>query len=114
FVRLTAEDMVQRVMSENRANRSQADLLFQTISYAQVLSSYLAPYETVEWPNFDKRFLYGGKDKGWNSVAYEVFPMAIAWRTDKVPAGTAPKRLEELARRPSRGRVPTTAQMEHI
>jgi ABC-type glycerol-3-phosphate transport system substrate-binding protein len=59
FVRLTAQDIVQRVMAESRANRSQADLLFETINYAHVLSNYLAPYETVEWPNFDKRFLYG-------------------------------------------------------
>ncbi len=114
FVRLTAEDMVQRVMAENRANRSQADLLFQTVSYTQVLSNYLAPYETVEWPNFDKRFLYGSKDKGWTSVAYEVFPMSIAWRTDKVPSATAPKSLEQLAKGPWRGRVATTAHIDQL
>jgi len=114
FVRLTAQDIVQRVAAEARSNRSQADLLFQTVNYAYVLSNYLAPYESAEWPNFDKRFLYGGKDQGWTSVAYEVFPMAIAWRTDRVPSATAPKSLEQLANGPWKGRVGTTAHIDQL
>lgn len=114
FVRLTAQDIVQRVMAESKANRSQADLLFQTINYAYVLSSYLAPYETVEWANFDKRFLYGSKEKGWTSVAYELFPMAIAWRTDRVPTASAPKTLEQLVNGSWKGRVGTTAHIDQL
>ncbi|MSP89660.1 MAG: extracellular solute-binding protein [Alphaproteobacteria bacterium] len=114
FVRLTAEDMVQRVAAEARANRSQADLLFQTINYVNVLSGLLAPFESIEWSNFDKRFLYGGKDKGWASVVYEIFPMAIAWRTDRIPSASAPRTLEQLAAGPWRRRVGTTAHIDQL
>ena len=78
------------------------------------MSNYLAPYETVEWPNFDKRFLYGGRDKGWASVAYELFPMAIAWRTDRIQSAAAPKTLEQLANGPWKGRVGTTAHIDQL
>jgi len=114
FVRLTAEDMVQRVSSEAKANRSQADLLFQTINYVDALAPYLAPYETSEASNFDKRFLYGGKDKGWTSVIYEIFPMAIAWRTDRIPSDKAPKTLEQLASGGWSGRVATQAHIDQL
>jgi iron(III) transport system substrate-binding protein len=113
FVRLVDSDLVQRVAAEKRANRSQADLLFQTINFVNVLTDYIAPYEPVEWADFDSRFLYGGASKGWATVVYEIFPMAIAWRTDRVAPGDVPKTLEQLASGPH-GRAATTSHIEQL
>lgn len=114
FVRLQAAELYQKVMTERQTGQLRADLVITTITYLDLLKDIgaLAPYETIEWSDFDPRFRMGGADKGWTAVVYEIFPHAIAWRTDRVAAADAPKRMADLTDPKWRGRMGTTKHME--
>jgi iron(III) transport system substrate-binding protein len=101
-------------MTERQTGQLRADLVITTITYLDLLKDVgaLAPYETSEWNDFDPRFRMGRADKGWTAVVYEIFPHAIAWRTDRVAAADAPKRMADLTDAKWRGRLGTTKHME--
>src|SRR5688572_23906896 len=98
FVRLQAAELYQKIATERRTGPLRADLVITTITYVDLLHEVgaLAPYESASWRDFDARFRMGGADKGWTAVVYEVFPHAIAWRTDRVSAAEAPKTMADL------------------
>lgn len=114
FVRLQAAELYQKIATERRTGPLRADLVITTITYVDLLHEVgaLAPYESASWRDFDARFRMGGADKGWTAVVYEVFPHAIAWRTDRVSAAEAPKTMADLLDPKWRGRLGTTRHME--
>lgn len=114
FVRLQAAELYQKIASELRTGQLRADLVITTITYLDLLkeAGAFAPYETVHWNDFDPRFRTGGAAQGFTAVVYEVFPHAIAWRTDRLSASEAPKSLADLANPKWRGRMGTTRHME--
>jgi iron(III) transport system substrate-binding protein len=114
FVRLQAADLYQKIATERRTGQLRADLVITTITYLDLLREVgaLAPYETSNWRDFDSRFRMGAADRGWTAVVYEVFPHAIAWRTDRVTPAEAPKAMADLLNPKWRGRLGTTRHME--
>ena len=114
FVRLQAAELYEKVAAERRTGQLRADLIITTITYLDLLKDVgaLAPYETLHWAEFDPRFRAGGHEQGWTAVVYEVFPHAIAWRTDRIPDAEAPKNLAQLANPKWRGRTGTTTHLE--
>ena len=114
FVRLQAAELYQKIATERRTGQLRADLVITTITYVDLLREVgaLAAYESVNWADFDARFRMGAADKGWTAVVYEVFPHAIAWRTDRVSASDAPKTMADLLNPKWRGRLGTTRHME--
>jgi iron(III) transport system substrate-binding protein len=116
FVRLQAAELYEKVAAERRTGHLRADLIITTITYLDLLkdAGAFAPYETIHWTDFDPRFRMGGQDQGWTAVVYEVFPHAIAWRTDRIQASEAPKSLVQLADPKWRGRTGTTTHLEDL
>ena len=114
FVRLQAAELYEKVAAERRTGKLRADLIITTITYLDLLREVgaFAPYETAHWANFDPRFRMGGYEGGWTAIVYEVFPHAIAWRTDRVRDAEAPKTLAQLADPKWRGRTGTTTHLE--
>ena len=114
FVRLQAAELYEKVAAERRTGQLRADLVITTITYLDLLKDVgaFAPYETAHWADFDPRFRMGGNDQGWVAVVYEVFPHAIAWRTDRVRDVDAPKTLAQLSDPKWRGRTGTTTHLE--
>ena len=114
FVRLTATELYQKIATERRTGPLRADLVITTITYLDLLKDVqaFAPYEPSEWADFDPRFREGGYDQGWTAVVYEIFPHAIAWRTDRIRDADAPRTLTQLTDPKWRGRVGTTTHME--
>lgn len=113
FVRLRAPELVEKVMLEQRTGGVQADLVITTITYLELLAEaeVLAPYRTRHWDDFDERFLYGDPEL-WTAVVYEIFPHAIAWRTDRVDDAEAPRNLDMLVDPKWKGRAGTTTHLE--
>jgi len=114
FVRLQAAELYEKVTAERRTGKLRADLIITTITYLELLKEVgaFAPYETAHWANFDPRFRMGTFDGGWSAVVYEIFPHAIAWRTDRIGNADAPKTLAQLADAKWRGRTGTTTHLE--
>jgi iron(III) transport system substrate-binding protein len=114
FVRLQAAELYQKIATERRTGQLRADLVITTITYLDLLkeAGALAPYESAQWGDFDPRFRMGGYDQGWTAVVYEIFPHAIAWRSDRVREAEAPRTLAQLTDSKWRGRVGTTTHME--
>lgn len=114
FVRLQAAELYQKIATERRTGATRADLVITTITYLDLLkdAGAFAPYETNHWNDFDPRFRMGGYDSGWTAVVYEIFPHAIAWRTDRVPEADAPRTLAQLTDPKWRGRMGATTHME--
>lgn len=114
FVRLQAAELYQKIATERRTGQARADLIITTITYLDLLkeAGAFAPYETSHWADFDPRFRMGGYDKGWTAVVYEIFPHAIAWRTDRVRDADAPRSTAQLADPKWQGRMGTTTHME--
>ena len=114
FVRLQAAELYQKIAAERRTGQLRADLVITTITYLDLLkdAGAFAPYETSHWADFDPRFRMGGYDQGWTAVVYEIFPHAIAWRTDRVRDADAPRSITQLTDPKWRGRMGTTTHME--
>jgi iron(III) transport system substrate-binding protein len=113
FIRLQAADLVEKLTLEKQTGGTQADLVITTITYLGLLSDagILAPYETVHWDDFDERFRYGDPES-WTAVVYEIFPHAIAWRSDRITDAEAPRSLEAVMDPAWKGRVGTTTHLE--
>jgi iron(III) transport system substrate-binding protein len=114
FVRLTTTDLPQRMLIEQRANRTNADVGIVTSDRLDIMSSAIAPYQPTSWPDFDPRFLNGAASKGWAAVNYEVMMEAIAWRTDRIPSAQAPRTLDQVADPKWKGRTGTVTSLEHL
>jgi iron(III) transport system substrate-binding protein len=114
FVRLQAAELYQKIAAERRTGHLRADLIITTITYLDLLrdAGAFAPYETVQWSDIDPRFRMGAYDNGWTAIVYEVFPHAIAWRTDRVRDADAPRSLAQLTDSRWRGHLGTTTHME--
>jgi iron(III) transport system substrate-binding protein len=112
FVRQTQADQSEKVMLEHRMGRVGGDVILTDTGLLYVLRDALAPYEPASWSDFDRRFLYGSVKDGWTAVIYELLPMVISWRTDRIPAADVPKSLDVLADPKWRGRVGTVRQFE--
>ena len=114
FVRLQAAELYQKIATERQTGQLRADLVITTITYLDLLkdAGAFAPYETGHWPDFDPRFRMGGYDKGWTAIVYEIFPHAIAWRSDRIREADAPKTIAQLTEPKWRGRLGTTTHME--
>ena len=114
FVRLQAAELYQKIATERRTGLLRADLVITTITYLDLLkeAGAFAPYESTHWADFDPRFRMGGYDQGWTAVVYEIFPHAIAWRTDRVRDADAPRTLARLTDPKWHGRVGTTTHLE--
>ena len=116
FVRLQASELYDKVAAERRTGQLRADLVITGITYLDLLKDIgaFAPYETTDWSDFDPAFRMGGYDQGWTAVVYEIFPHAIAWRTDSVSNTDAPKTLAQVADPKWRGRTGTTTHLEDL
>jgi iron(III) transport system substrate-binding protein len=114
FVRLQAAELYEKIAAERRTGTLRSDLVITTITYLDLLKDVgaLAPYETTNWADFDPRFRMGAYDQGWTAVVYEIFPHAIAWRTDRIRDVDAPKTLAQVADPKWRGRTGTTTHLE--
>jgi len=116
FVRLQASELYDKVAAEKRTGQLRADLVITGITYLDLLRNVgaFAPYEPVEWNDFDASFRMGSFQQGWTAVVYEVFPHAIAWRSDRIRDADAPKTLAQLADPKWKGRVGTTTHLEDL
>ena len=114
FVRLQAAELYQKIATERRTGSMRADLVITTITYLDLLkdAGAFAPYETRHWDDFDPRFRMGAAEEGWTAVVYEIFPHAIAWRTDRVRDADAPKTIAQVTDAKWRGHTGTTTHME--
>ena len=114
FVRLQATELYQKVAAERRTGQLRADLVITTITYLDLLkeAGAFAPYETSHWADFDPRFRMGSFANGWTAVVYEIFPHAIAWRTDRIREADAPRTVAQLTDAKWRGRLGTTSHLE--
>lgn len=112
FVRQTQAEQSEKVMLEHRLNKVNGDVILTDTGLLYVLKDALAPFEPSSWADFDPRFLYGSLKDGWTAPIYELLPMVISWRTDRVPSSEAPKTLEALADPKWKGRVGTVRQFE--
>jgi len=112
FVRLTVNEMAQKVAQESRSNRMRADAIITSTPWLDLMDQYFAPYEPAEWAAYDPRFRHGGFAKGWVAIDYELLLEAIAWRTDRVKAAEAPKTVEDLADPRWKGRMGSITSVE--
>ena len=116
FVRLQASELYDKVAAEKRTGQLRADLVITGITYLDLLKDIgaFAPYETSNWADFEPTFRMGGYGQGWTAVVYEIFPHAIAWRTDRVADADAPRTLAQLGDAKWRGRMGTTTHLEDL
>lgn len=115
FVRLTQDDVVTRVIAEQRSGKTASDLVISTVTYADLIKDAFAPYQHRSWSDWDKRFLFGSYDEGWTAVVYELLPTTIAWRTDRgISDADAPKDLADVQNPKWKGRTGCTSQLEEF
>jgi iron(III) transport system substrate-binding protein len=114
FVRLGEPELVDKMLLEARTGRINSDVAISNIPWLDLLNPVLAPYQPTTWDEFVPTLRLGGADKGWTAMAYEILPSAIAWRTDRVTTGEAPKTLDQVMDPKWKGRVGTTTQLESM
>lgn len=114
FIRLTLNELAEKIMLEGRSGRAGADVVITGSDWFGVVSSALGPYEPSAWSVFDPKFRHGSFDQGWTGVDYEILPEAIAWRTDRVKPGEAPKSLDDIADAKWKGRLGTVTNLERV
>ena len=114
FVRLTGDQVPEKIMIEHRSGRVSADGALSTVDYMDLLSDALAPYEPTTWDDYDPRFRAGGYGQGWTAAVFYLTPTSIGWRTDRVGAAEAPRTLDEVMTAKWKGRVGTTKILERF
>ena len=99
--RANSETVLQRVLQEASANYQGADLIETNAGELNAMQQrqLLYPYEGELR---DKVRPEGRKD-GWTADRFNAF--VIGWNTSKVPAGTEPQSLKDLAGPQWKGRV---------
>jgi iron(III) transport system substrate-binding protein len=114
IVRLTTNDLPQKLLAEFRSNRGNADLIITSADSLELISKALAPYEPTSWEDFDARFRHGSRAAGWAAMDFEMLVEAIAWRSDRITRDEAPKTLDEVALPKWRKRAGTVLALEHL
>lgn len=114
FVRLREAELVERVNTEARANQVHGDLAISNVAWLDLLKGSLGHYRPTSWSDYKKDFVFGSDAEGWTAVAYEVLPSTIAWRTDRVSQGEAPRTLQEIVDPKWKGRTGTTSHLETL
>ena len=114
FVRLTVNELAQRVMAESRTGRVGSDVIMTTPDWFGVIGPAIGSYRPTTWSSYDPRFLYQGQSPKWAALDYEILPEAIAWRTDRVKSAEAPKTLDDLADPKWSGRLGTVTNLERV
>ena len=114
FVRLTSNELGQRVIAEQRSGRVNSDLILSSPDWLDLIKEALAPYEPTTWDDFDPRFRHGSRADGWTALDYEILPEAIAWRSDRISRDEAPKSFDQLAQPKWKGRTGTVTQREDL
>jgi iron(III) transport system substrate-binding protein len=114
FSRMTTNELAQKVTTEFRAKRTNLDLMISSSDWLGLINAALAPYETTTWNDLDPRFRHGSTAEGWTAVDFDSLIEVIAWRTDRVAAGEAPRNLDALAQEKWKGRVGTTKVREQF
>jgi iron(III) transport system substrate-binding protein len=112
YLRMTTNELAQKVLTEFRAGRTNADVVMSSSEWLGLLKDALAPYQTTSWDDLDVRFRHGGMGEGWTAVDFDSLIEVIAWRTDRVSATDAPKTLDELAQPKWKGRAGTVKVRE--
>jgi iron(III) transport system substrate-binding protein len=112
FVRLTEPELADKVLLEHRTGRVNADIGLLGSNYHALLADALGSYRATTWDDFDPRFRAGGPPNKWAALTFELLPHAIAWRTDRVKPGEAPKTLDDVANPKWKGRAGTTTHLE--
>ncbi len=114
FIRLTLNELAEKLMLESRSNRVTADAVIVGSDWFGVINSAIAPYEPPTWGVFDPKSRYGGYEKGWAALDFEILPEAIAWRTDRVRPEEAPKTLDDIENPKWKGRLGTVTNLERV
>jgi iron(III) transport system substrate-binding protein len=114
FVRQQESELVQRINTEARARHVDGDAAISSVNWLDLLKGSLGGYQPTTWGDFDPGFVFGGAQKGWTAIAYEVLPSTIAWRTDRITRAQAPHTLEQVADPKWKGRVGTTSHLEAL
>lgn len=114
FSRMTTNELAQKVTTEFRAKRTNLDVMISSSDWLGLLKGALAPYETTTWSDLDPRFRHGGVAEGWTAVDFDSLIEVIAWRTDRLAPGEAPRNLDDLAQPKWKGRVGTTKVREQF
>lgn len=114
FLRMTTNELAQKVTTEFRAGRTNADIILTSSDWLNLLSKSLAPYQTTSWDVLDPRFRHGSHAEGWTAVDFDSLIEVIAWRTDRVAAADIPKTLDALANPKWKGRTGTVKVREQF
>lgn len=115
FVRLKQGEIPTRLQAETQTDNAQADMVISTVTYANVIKDYLAPFRHESWDRWDERFLFGSMEEGWTSTVYELLPTTIAWRTDRgISDEEAPKTIQDVMDTKWKGRTGCTTQLEEF
>ena len=112
YLRMTTNELAQKVLTEFRANRTNADIVMSSSEWLGLLKPALAAYQPTTWNDLDARFRHGSTTEGWTAVDFDSLVEVIAWRTDRVQAAEAPKTLDELAQSKWKGRTGTVKVRE--
>jgi len=99
--RANSETVLQRILQESSASYQGADLVETNAGELNALQQQqlLYPYEGALRDEVRPE----GRKGGWTADRFNAF--VVGWNTQKVPAGTEPKSLEELAEPQWKGRV---------
>lgn len=99
--RANSETVLQRVLQESSASYQGADLIETNAGELNALQQQqlLAPYEG----ELRDKVRPEGQKEGWTADRFNAF--VVGWNTAKVPAGTEPKTLKDLAAPEWKGRV---------
>lgn len=114
FVRLREPELVERVNLEVNAGRPGGDLIISNVPWLDQLQEVIVGYVPTTWDSFAENYRFGSAEQDWTAIAYEALPATIAWRTDRVDSGEAPRTLAELADPKWKDRVGTTRQIEAL
>lgn len=112
YIRMTTNETAQKVLTEFRAQRTNADIVMSSSEWLGLLKVALAPYETTTWNDLDERFRHGSVKDGWTAIDFDSLVEVIAWRTDRISAAEAPKTLDDLMNPKWKGRVATVKVRE--
>jgi iron(III) transport system substrate-binding protein len=113
FVRMMASAAPQKVNTEHKLGRVQHDIVIASGPILLLLKDSIAPYEPTTWKKFDPRFVEGSAAKGWTAISYEILPMTIVMRTDRLKAGEKlPTTLDEVSNPMWKGRMGITTHLE--
>jgi iron(III) transport system substrate-binding protein len=91
--RHTNEDLIVKIINENKAGRPSADVFDGSSGITQLIETGLvAPYKPKEADAYAPEF----KDKDGNWTAINIYVAGVAYNTDLVKEADVPKKVEDL------------------